>query len=85
MILIIGCSTTSRHALAIMTTFTAMCMISFTATWTWKFTLPNDSFCSIGCNSNIFGVSPYINYSSACGTGTSPLVVAVSLIMRNAQ
>ncbi len=50
MILIIGCSTTSRHALAIMTTFTAMCMISFTATWTWKFTLPNDSFCSISCN-----------------------------------
>ena len=85
MILIIGCSTTSRHALAIMTTFTAMCMIPFTATWTWKLTQPNDSFCSISCNLNMFGVSPYINYSSACGTGTSPLVVVVSLIMLHAQ
>ena len=64
MILIIGCSTTSRHALAIITTLAAMCVIPFAATLTQT----SDNFCSISCNLNTFGNSPYINYSSACGT-----------------
>ena len=80
MILIIGCSTTSRHALAIMATLAAMCVIPFTATLTQT----SDSFCSISCNLNTFGNCPYINYSSAHGT-QSLVVHAVCLIMRTAQ